>query len=237
MLHLVAIPTDATSVPTAPPQMRTPTTATSIPMIDRPTPESTLTLDAPRRIASARGRRARCPSDVVRSIGERLLQAAVAVEVNGEIQDLVTPLRTSGTFRVLTERDARRARRAAPLGRAHAGDRGATAAPRREDRLRPGDRRRLLLRLRGRRSRSRPRISRRSRTEMRKVVGREVSVRARRGEPRRGAASASSTIRSSSSGSPSSATTRSSRRTPTVRSSTCAAARTCPTRRASSTSS
>ena len=46
------------------------------------------------------------PSEVVKSIGERLLQAAVAVEVNGVIQDLVTPLRASGTFRVLTERDA-----------------------------------------------------------------------------------------------------------------------------------
>jgi threonyl-tRNA synthetase len=46
------------------------------------------------------------PSEVVKSIGERLLMAAVAVEVNGNIQDLVTPLRSSGTFRVLTERDA-----------------------------------------------------------------------------------------------------------------------------------
>ncbi len=65
---------------------------------------------------------------------------------------------------------------------------------------------------------------------MRKVVGREVSVRARGGRrPRRGANSASPTIRSSSSGSRSSATTRSSRSTPTARSSTSAAARTCPT--------
>jgi threonyl-tRNA synthetase len=46
------------------------------------------------------------PSDVVRSIGERLLQAAVAVQVDGEIQDLATPLRKSGSFRVLTEKDA-----------------------------------------------------------------------------------------------------------------------------------
>src|SRR5512146_1854371 len=46
------------------------------------------------------------PSDVVKSSGERLLQAAVAVEVNGAVQDLMTPLRSSGTFRVLTERDA-----------------------------------------------------------------------------------------------------------------------------------
>jgi threonyl-tRNA synthetase len=45
------------------------------------------------------------PSEVVRSIGERLLQAAVAVQVNGEIQDLATPLRQSGPFRVLTEKD------------------------------------------------------------------------------------------------------------------------------------
>src|ERR1043166_8843026 len=45
------------------------------------------------------------PSEVVKSIGERLLQAAVAVQVNGEIQDLATPLRKSGPFRVLTEKD------------------------------------------------------------------------------------------------------------------------------------
>jgi threonyl-tRNA synthetase len=42
---------------------------------------------------------------VVRSIGERLARDAVAVDVNGEIQDLATPLRTGGRFRVLTERD------------------------------------------------------------------------------------------------------------------------------------
>src|SRR5215210_3071140 len=45
------------------------------------------------------------PADVVRSIGERLLMAAVAVSVDGEIQDLMTPLRSGGAFRVLTERD------------------------------------------------------------------------------------------------------------------------------------
>jgi len=42
---------------------------------------------------------------VVGSIGERLLRAAIAVEVNGVVQDLVTPLRSGGSFRVLTERD------------------------------------------------------------------------------------------------------------------------------------
>jgi threonyl-tRNA synthetase len=45
------------------------------------------------------------PAEVVRSIGERLLSAAVAVSVDGQIQDLMTPLRTGGAFRVLTERD------------------------------------------------------------------------------------------------------------------------------------
>jgi threonyl-tRNA synthetase len=45
-------------------------------------------------------------ADVVRSIGERLARDAVAVEVNGEVQDLATPLRVGGRFRVLTEKDS-----------------------------------------------------------------------------------------------------------------------------------
>ncbi len=73
-------------------------------MIDRQS-EATLTLTLPdgsqRNVASGT-----LPTDVVKSIGERLLLAAVAVEVNGVIQDLVTPLRSSGTFKVLTDRDA-----------------------------------------------------------------------------------------------------------------------------------
>jgi threonyl-tRNA synthetase len=43
--------------------------------------------------------------DVVATIGERLLRAAIAVKVDDEIVDLATPLRRSGRFRVLTERD------------------------------------------------------------------------------------------------------------------------------------
>src|SRR3954470_22024257 len=73
-------------------------------MIDRPA-ESELTLTLPdgsQRVVPA----GTLPSDVVKSIGERLLQAAVAVKVNGTIQDLATPLRTSGPFKVLTDRDA-----------------------------------------------------------------------------------------------------------------------------------
>src|SRR5215216_6297153 len=70
-------------------------------MIDRPS-ETTLTLTLPdgsQRTVPA----GTLPSEVVKSIGERLLQAAVAVDINGAIQDLVTPLRTSGPFRVLTD--------------------------------------------------------------------------------------------------------------------------------------
>ena len=73
-------------------------------MIDQappPSPSSngdalTLTLpDGSTRSAS----RGTLPADVVRSIGERLLQAAVAVEVDGHIQDLATPLRAGGSLR------------------------------------------------------------------------------------------------------------------------------------------
>ncbi|MGH7670486.1 MAG: threonine--tRNA ligase [Gemmatimonadaceae bacterium] len=73
-------------------------------MIDRPSDMLTLTLPdgATREVAS--GTR---PADVVRSIGEGLLRAALAVEVNGRVQDLMTPLREGGSFRVLTARDAK----------------------------------------------------------------------------------------------------------------------------------
>ena len=72
-------------------------------MIDRPL-EAALTLTLPdgsqRSVPPGT-----LPSEVVKSIGERLLLAAVAVEVNGAVQDLATPLRTGGSFRVLTDRD------------------------------------------------------------------------------------------------------------------------------------
>src|ERR1051325_3844114 len=48
-----------------------------------------------------------CPLSraIVASIGPRLLRDAVAVKVDGEVQDLITPLRKGGEFRVLTEKD------------------------------------------------------------------------------------------------------------------------------------
>ena len=45
------------------------------------------------------------PRDVVGSIGQRLLKDALAVEIDGQVQDLITPLRAGGSFRVLTARD------------------------------------------------------------------------------------------------------------------------------------
>ena len=74
-------------------------------MIDRPSEELiTLTLpDGTERTVA----RETLPSEVIKSIGERLLSAAVAVDVNGEIQDLATPIRRGGSFRVLTAKDAR----------------------------------------------------------------------------------------------------------------------------------
>src|SRR5216110_1510449 len=81
-------------------------------MIDRPdsaisaTRNNMITLTLPdgalRTVA-----RGTLPSEVVRSIGERLLRDAIAVEVDGQIQDLVTPLRSGGSFRVLTRSDPR----------------------------------------------------------------------------------------------------------------------------------
>ena len=45
--------------------------------------------------------------DVVASIGAGLLKASIAVAVDGEILDLMTPMRKSGAFQVLTDKDPR----------------------------------------------------------------------------------------------------------------------------------
>ena len=45
--------------------------------------------------------------DIVASIGPGLLKAAVAVAVDGEVMDLMTPLRAGGAFVVLKESDPR----------------------------------------------------------------------------------------------------------------------------------
>ena len=45
------------------------------------------------------------PRDVVASIGPRLLRDAIAIKIGDSIQDLMTPLRRGGAFRVLTQKD------------------------------------------------------------------------------------------------------------------------------------
>ena len=74
-------------------------------MIDRPHSSETLTLTLPdgstREVPFGT-----LPADVVKSIGERLLRDAIAVQVDGAVQDLKTPIRQSGSFRVLTAKDA-----------------------------------------------------------------------------------------------------------------------------------
>ncbi len=71
--------------------------------VDRSTEALVLTLPdgAERKVAPGT-----LPTEVIKSISEGLLRAAVAVEINGRIQDLVTPLRDGGSFRVLTAKDA-----------------------------------------------------------------------------------------------------------------------------------
>ena len=45
--------------------------------------------------------------EVVATIGARLLQAAIAIAVDGEVMDLMTPIRASGAFVVITDKDPR----------------------------------------------------------------------------------------------------------------------------------
>ncbi|HEV8364681.1 MAG TPA: threonine--tRNA ligase [Gemmatimonadaceae bacterium] len=45
------------------------------------------------------------PRDVIATIGQRLLRDAIAITIDGETLDLMTPIRRGGAFRVLTQRD------------------------------------------------------------------------------------------------------------------------------------
>ncbi|MDQ3697955.1 MAG: threonine--tRNA ligase [Gemmatimonadota bacterium] len=73
-----------------------------LPMIDRPEqPDVTLSLpDGSTRLVAYGS----LPRDVVADIGAGLLRAAIAVSVNGKVQDLMTPIREAGPFTVLTEK-------------------------------------------------------------------------------------------------------------------------------------
>ena len=77
-------------------------------MIDRPASAASNDADVILVLPDGAARtvpRGTLPADVVRSIGDRLLMAAVAVSVDGQVQDLMTPLRVGGAFKVLTDRD------------------------------------------------------------------------------------------------------------------------------------
>ena len=89
--------------------------------------------------------------DAARAIGPKLAEQAVLVRSNGQVKDLRQPLDDGEQIQILTTRDthgSRRALRPAPLDRAPARGGGAPPLPGREDRDRPADRERLLLRLR-----------------------------------------------------------------------------------------
>ena len=127
------------------------------------------------------------------------------MRANGAVQDCALPLADGAAVQFLTTRDKRRPRRAlraAPLERAPARRGGPPAVPGREDRDRPADRERLLLRLRVPASRSARRICERSRPRSSASSPRAASGRARRSRAtRRGSASRprASRTRSSSS--------------------------------------
>ena len=88
------------------------------------------------------------PATSPRPIGRGLAKAALAAKVDGEWVDLDRPIDHDATRRDRHPRHRRRARGAAPLHRARDGPGRHRPLPGRRVRDRPGDRRRLLLRLR-----------------------------------------------------------------------------------------
>ena len=127
--------------------------------------------------------------DAARAIGAKLAEQAVLVRADGAVQDLRLPLADGQQIQLPhhpRHQRPRRALRAAALGGAPARRSGAAALPGREDRDRPADRERLLLRLRvpGADHRGRPREDR-GRGEARAEGRARVEPRgdlARRGE-------------------------------------------------------
>ena len=89
------------------------------------------------------------PADVAAAIGPGLAKAALAAKVDGEVRDIMRPFEGDATPRAdhLARREGR-ARAGPPRFRAHPRRGGAEPVPGNADHLRPGDRGRLLLRLR-----------------------------------------------------------------------------------------
>ena len=105
----------------------------------------------------------------------RLADAAVAVQVDGEVRDLRLPVNDGETIRILTDRDEAGAGRAPSFDRARDGAGGVAPVAGRQDRDRARHRRRLLLRLRVPRSRSRPTTSNGSRRRCARILARAMS--------------------------------------------------------------
>ena len=127
--------------------------------------------------------------DAAQAIGPRLAQAAVAVEVGGELRDLRLPLAEGDSVRILTDARPRGADGAAPLDRPRDGRGGAAPVAGHQGRDRAGDRRRLLLRLRVSRAVSADDLAR-IEDEMRRILSTEHPfVRERRRRQARARAS------------------------------------------------
>ena len=86
---------------------------------------------------------------VAESIGAGLARAAVAARVDGAVWDLDRPIERDVSLADPDRPRPRGAGGAAPFGGARARHRGAGGLSRRRHRIRPADRGRLLLRLRG----------------------------------------------------------------------------------------
>ena len=89
------------------------------------------------------------PADVAAAIGPGLAKAALAAKVDGEVRDIMRPFEGDASLALITSRDEAEALELVRHDyRAHPRRGGAEPVPGHADHLRPGDRRRLLLRLR-----------------------------------------------------------------------------------------
>ena len=89
------------------------------------------------------------PADVAAAIGPGLAKAALAARVNGEVRDLARPFEEDSELALITARDEADALELARHDFAHVlAEAVQNLYPGHADHLRPGDRRRLLLRFR-----------------------------------------------------------------------------------------
>ena len=114
--------------------------------------------------------------DVAKSIAPSLAKRSVAMSLNGKLADLAAPIKADAAIKFLTREDKEaleliRHDAAHVMARSRAG-----ALSRHAGDHRPGDRQRLLLRLRARASRSRRRTSPKIEAKMREIIARDSAV-------------------------------------------------------------